>query len=155
MALFVGGVGEADLEHTAQTINYRGGDRVKAVVIGGHDQTLMPGLIRPPEWQKYARCAHIEDPDRFFPERGQSISAAKRLCDRCPARQDCLHYAIEEEIEFGVWGGMSTPQRRRYAFQQARQPEPQPMIVFDRSKRLEKMLRLVRLRYLPRQLSSA
>lgn len=36
-----------------------------------------------------------------------------------PVQEACRDYGIVEEVEFGVWGGMSTPQRRQYAFQQA------------------------------------
>lgn len=120
----------------------------------GHDSSLVGALGDRIGWQSEARCAGVADPDRFFPERGQPVSAAKRLCNNCPVREPCRDYAIDEDIQYGVWGGMTTRQRRQYAFQQSRQPEPEQMYVFDRSKRLEKMLRLIRLRYVPRQLAS-
>lgn len=36
---------------------------------------------------------------------------ARTLCNGCPERVDCLQYALDEGIEFGVWGGMSAYQR--------------------------------------------
>lgn len=41
----------------------------------------------------------------FFPGRGQTTSKAKKLCEDCPVKQDCLEYAKRNDIEFGVWGG--------------------------------------------------
>lgn len=96
----------------------------------------------------------ITGPDRFFPEVGTIPAAARRLCDNCPVREECLRYAIDEEIQFGIWGGMSTRQRQRYAFQHARAADAEQVQVLDPAKRLEKMLRLIRLKYVPRQLSS-
>jgi hypothetical protein len=38
---------------------------------------------------------------------------AKALCNDCPIRQQCLHYAIEHKIEHGIWG-QTTPLERRF-----------------------------------------
>ena len=108
-------------------------------------ETFLDLDLRVPAWIAEARCGGVADPDRFFPSRGQSYALAKSLCGRCPVQAECLQYAIDEQIEFGVWGGKTPPQRRYYAAQQ-RQPEP----VFVSPDRMEKMLRLVRIRYVPR-----
>jgi WhiB family redox-sensing transcriptional regulator len=31
----------------------------------------------------------------------------RAICARCPVRVECLRYALENEIEFDVWGGES------------------------------------------------
>tara|TARA_R110000822_G_scaffold92393_6_gene213112 strand:+ start:412 stop:672 length:261 start_codon:yes stop_codon:yes gene_type:complete len=59
-----------------------------------------------------------EMPELFFPEdfsdksiRDETIRLAKRLCDSCPVKIDCLSYAIQAEEVWGVWGG-TTPAER-------------------------------------------
>lgn len=64
-----------------------------------------------PHFTQPARCAEI-DGDAWFPEPGFSGQAAKAVCKRCPAQPECLAYALENEETFGIWGGMSTPERR-------------------------------------------
>lgn len=116
----------------------------------------MEGVIRPPSWQTQARCAHVEDPDIFYPERGQSVRAARELCFKCPVRQQCLEFAVEERIDYGVWGGMSKRERKRWALQNGKeQPELERALVFASPERLEKMLRFVRSRYASRQLAAS
>jgi len=34
-----------------------------------------------------------------------------RICDPCEVRTQCLAYALDQNIEFGVWGGMTPYQR--------------------------------------------
>jgi hypothetical protein len=36
---------------------------------------------------------------------------ARYYCDRCPVRPECLMYALDNGVDFGVWGGMSAYQR--------------------------------------------
>lgn len=62
-------------------------------------------------WVDDAICAQT-DPDLFFPEKGGSTLAAKRICDLCAAREDCLQYALENDERFGIWGGKSERERR-------------------------------------------
>jgi WhiB family redox-sensing transcriptional regulator len=57
------------------------------------------------------------DPETFFPvgTTGPAIlqaEEAKALCARCPIIGDCLIYALDMGIEFGVWGGMDEHERR-------------------------------------------
>ena len=64
-------------------------------------------------WQAYAECA-TTDPEAFFPEKGGSTKAAKRIChDLCPVRAECLEYALANDERFGVWGGYSERERRK------------------------------------------
>lgn len=61
------------------------------------------------EWRREALCAQT-DPELFF-ARGQHF-AAKAICHSgCPIKQECLTEALDGEIEYGVWGGMSAPER--------------------------------------------
>jgi WhiB family redox-sensing transcriptional regulator len=44
--------------------------------------------------------------------RMQRLVRAKRVCARCPVRELCRSYALENEEEFGVWGGLSEIERK-------------------------------------------
>lgn len=60
-----------------------------------------------------ARCLGL-DPKIFFPERRGGLDPrAKTICAQCPVREECLDYAIELNIQHGVWGGCSERERRR------------------------------------------
>jgi len=65
-----------------------------------------------PNFYWLALC-RANDVSEFFPGRGQSskIKKAVEICLYCPVQQECLEYALKNEIEHGVWGG-STPERR-------------------------------------------
>ena len=63
-------------------------------------------------WQERALCAET-DPEAFFPEKGGSTREAKRICQACAVRDDCLEYALEHDERFGIWGGLSDRERRR------------------------------------------
>ena len=58
-------------------------------------------------WQHKALCSQT-DPEAFFPEKGGSTRDAKRVCAQC------LKWAIDHDERFGIWGGMSERERRRY-----------------------------------------
>ncbi|MFZ2623716.1 MAG: WhiB family transcriptional regulator [Propionibacterium sp.] len=66
----------------------------------------------PPDWQERALCAQT-DPEAFFPEKGGSTREAKKVCQSCPVRGECLEYALEHDERFGIWGGLSERERRR------------------------------------------
>ena len=36
---------------------------------------------------------------------------AKKMCNDCPIRRECLSYAIANNIEYGIWG-QTTPKER-------------------------------------------
>jgi WhiB family redox-sensing transcriptional regulator len=64
------------------------------------------------DWQARARCAET-DPETFYPEKGGSTRAAKKVCRGCDVTSECLEYALENEEPAGVWGGMSERERNR------------------------------------------
>jgi WhiB family transcriptional regulator, redox-sensing transcriptional regulator len=65
-------------------------------------------------WALKARCGNVP-PKVFFPRNGEGVDDARRYCDRCPVRVPCLAYALENQIQYGVWGGMSARARQRIA----------------------------------------
>ena len=64
-----------------------------------------------------ANCLSVGDPELFFPvgvERTsrEQIRAAKKVCENCIHKIQCLEFAIENEVQ-GIWGGLSDNERRR------------------------------------------
>ncbi len=62
------------------------------------------------DWTLYAAC-RSEDPDALFVQ-GAEQNRAKVICRGCPVRTECLADALDNRIEFGVWGGMTERERR-------------------------------------------
>ena len=68
----------------------------------------------PLAWMAEALCSGAMT-DLFFPEQFEIADPAiKRLCGRCPVREACLQYALDND-EVGIWGG--TDDRQRDAIQ--------------------------------------
>ena len=66
----------------------------------------------PMGWQERALCAQT-DPEAFFPEKGGSTREAKRICQGCEVRAECLEYALANDERYGIWGGLSERERRK------------------------------------------
>ena len=62
------------------------------------------------EWTAQALC-HTGDPDLLF-QRGAAQNLAKLVCRSCPVRTECLADALDNRVEYGVWGGMTERERR-------------------------------------------
>src|SRR5699024_9785905 len=52
------------------------------------------------DWQERALCAQT-DPEAFFPEKGGSTREAKRICQGCEVKDECLEYALAHDERFG------------------------------------------------------
>ena len=63
------------------------------------------------DWTARAACKGT-DPDELFVQ-GAAQNRAKLICRGCPVRTECLADALDNRIEFGVWGGMTEEERRR------------------------------------------
>ena len=74
---------------------------------------LVEGPIQE-EWMEDAACLGV-DPDLWFPSRGSTGTRAKAICAGCPVRVECLDYALENNEQHGIWGGLDLPERRRVA----------------------------------------
>lgn len=61
-------------------------------------------------WQADAVCRTV-DPEELFAAAAEQKRAAA-LCTGCPVRTECLVEALDNRIEFGVWGGMTERNRR-------------------------------------------
>ena len=68
------------------------------------------------DWRHIALCRD-EDPELFFPigtagPAESQVAQAKIVCQRCPALEPCLTWALETGQDAGVWGGTSEDERR-------------------------------------------
>jgi len=57
-----------------------------------------------------ALCSQ-SDPEAWFPETGPAVGA-RRICDACPVRRQCLDHAIAANEQHGIWGGLNEVERR-------------------------------------------
>lgn len=69
------------------------------------------------DWRQLSACRDV-DPSIFFPIGGsgfavEQIDEAKKVCNVCAVREDCLDFALRANQEAGIWGGTSEEERRR------------------------------------------
>ncbi|RNG38010.1 WhiB family transcriptional regulator [Streptomyces botrytidirepellens] len=62
-------------------------------------------------WSEHAACLSA-DPDELFAD-GTGQNRAKAVCTECPVRTECLADALDNRIQWGVWGGMTDKERRK------------------------------------------
>ena len=80
------------------------------------DNELLPMFdVLPTSWQERALCAQT-DPEAFFPEKGGSTRDAKRVCQSCEVRVECLEYAMRYPLNHialpGIYAGMTERERQ-------------------------------------------
>ena len=67
-------------------------------------------MVMNDDWAGRAAC-RASDPDSLFVQ-GAAQNRAKTVCMGCPVRTECLADALDNRVEFGVWGGMTERERR-------------------------------------------
>jgi hypothetical protein len=93
------------------------GPRVSQALVPREHASLgdVLGVARPEPWMAEGLCAET-DPDEFFPEKGDSPRAAKKVCAQCDVLEMCREYALArtkagEDIH-GIWGGLTRLERQ-------------------------------------------
>ncbi len=73
-----------------------------------HPDTLPNALA----WAEDAACRG-QDLDLFFSEADGKVTEAKRICGRCPVREECLAEALraEDGSRYGISGGLTPDER--------------------------------------------
>lgn len=76
-------------------------------------------------WRERAACRGV-DPNVFVPNEGRggmtgrnTYNSARVYCKRCEVVNECLLFAVTENMEFGMFGGL-TPRERRVHRRQIR-----------------------------------
>jgi WhiB family redox-sensing transcriptional regulator len=71
------------------------------------------------DWRHRSACRD-EDRSLFFPSGSDEDSedeppradpTVKLICDMCPVRAECLQYALDNHIEFGIFAGLTGYER--------------------------------------------
>lgn len=62
------------------------------------------------DWSAQAAC-RTTDPGELFVQ-GAAQNRSKGVCSGCPVRTECLADALDNRVEFGIWGGMTERERR-------------------------------------------
>ena len=95
-------------EHSGPGLRYQ--NLTEGARVLGHETLSDLGS----EWRELAACSGRAD-DLFFPANEaepSQVRAAKAVCGACPVREECLSYAVETGQRDGVWGGLTSRERR-------------------------------------------
>jgi hypothetical protein len=83
-------------------------------MVGGKTLNQFEFFVDLPRFDS-AKCADVEDKDLFFPDNrtqeAERLHQLKAICASCIHEKECLEYALEKQIPYGIWGG-STPADR-------------------------------------------
>lgn len=63
-----------------------------------------------PEAMRDGNCVGT-DPETFFVHGNTSTGPAKAICRECPAKIACLTWALDNGVNYGVWGGADEADR--------------------------------------------
>jgi len=61
-------------------------------------------------WTSRGACLQIAPDDLFV--QGAAQRSARSVCFGCTVKLECLADALDNRVEFGVWGGMTERERR-------------------------------------------
>jgi WhiB family redox-sensing transcriptional regulator len=64
-----------------------------------------------PLWYSDALCSEYPELS-WFDEHPARSEAVKAVCDRCLVRAECAAFAAEQRDLVGIWGGLTTRERR-------------------------------------------
>lgn len=93
------------------TASLKGGTRPDSLVRNERECLgLAGGTPDRGEWVTKAKCRD-GDPDALF-VRGAEQRKAAAVCRHCPVMDQCRADALDNRVEFGVWGGLTERQRR-------------------------------------------
>lgn len=69
-------------------------------------------------WREKAECKGMSL-SLFFPENERQSSLSRKnnkkiksICQSCSVQTNCLSYAIDNQIEYGIWGGFTSVERK-------------------------------------------
>lgn len=68
------------------------------------------------DWHEDAECAkpkNAEYIENFFANKPAQQWEAKKLCNSCPVRKQCVQWALNEKQLWGIWGGLDYKEIRR------------------------------------------
>ncbi|WP_406000725.1 WhiB family transcriptional regulator [Streptomyces sp. NBC_00829] len=81
--------------------------------------TRAPDTLEPADtWRSDGLCGkpqYKDQRDLWFPHTTDraAATAAKKICNVCPAMETCATWALTHRVESGIWGGLDEAERRR------------------------------------------
>lgn len=87
---------------------------------------LESGFVISEPWVDDALCAQTY-PDAFFPDSETaegSTAKARSICGSCLVPDECLAYALAHDERYGIWGGLTSSERRRIKPFPRKEPSP-------------------------------
>lgn len=94
--------------------------RMNAACRGLNDDTFFPVSEKPDVIDGEGGPVEVDNPDVAF---------ARAICASCPVLADCLSWALEACVDFGIFGGFTADERREMRRRHLRvepRPAPQP-----------------------------
>lgn len=81
------------------------------------ESASVPTLTKP-SWQSLGNCRGFTKLFFYAPRGRNSTKNAneaeqfcKQLCADCPVKDQCLAYALDNDEQYGIWGGLTPSQR--------------------------------------------
>jgi len=62
-------------------------------------------------FQDKANCLEA-DTNLFFSELKSKVAKAKEICNSCLVINECLQFSIDNNIEYGTFGGLTESERK-------------------------------------------
>ena len=93
------------------------------------------------ELEQDGRCREEGSHELFFSEKPSELAQAQSICASCSVRVSCLELALEENMDWGVWGGVifwdGQPYHRRRGRGRPRRADAHLPLEADRGELLE------------------
>ncbi|HVL28397.1 MAG TPA: WhiB family transcriptional regulator [Acidimicrobiales bacterium] len=63
-------------------------------------------------WRQRGACRGLS-PEIFYPPVEEEADQARAICGQCAVREACLEFALSNREAEGIWGGVTSRERRR------------------------------------------
>ena len=101
---------DTDIRRTVKRLKQQYLEALKMTIAPERPTSGPAGTVWMDDWAPLGSCSK-SDPDALFVQ-GAAQQTAKVVCQRCPVIAECLADALDNRVEFGVWGGMTERERR-------------------------------------------
>lgn len=64
-------------------------------------------------WREEANCKGVPQGVFFARHGGDRYDEARQICRACAVKQTCLEFALRNDCQYGMWGGLNEKERRR------------------------------------------
>lgn len=102
------------VENPYPDIDYTDTDTDKIALVTSIGRGVI-AIVKPEKWREESACKGL-DPNMFFPGPNdtEDQEEAHKVCSSCPVTEECMEYALANNIDHGIWGDMSERQRKKF-----------------------------------------